>query len=89
MYFHKELLYYVELSSGSKGIVNFHSFCAKYPDFKQIKGENKDEQYYLDGYSIKWYNGADIAPAWVESQLASTTEKSSFTHYLHHSTCFL
>lgn len=67
--FIKELLYYIELSSGLKGLVNFHSLCAKHPEFKQIEDEGKGEQYYLDGYSIEWYNGADIAPEWVESRL--------------------
>lgn len=80
--FIKELLYYIELSSGSKGLVNFHSLCAKHPKFKQIEDEDKGEQYYLDGRSIEWYNGADIAPEWVESQLNSTSAKSSFNNFV-------
>ncbi len=65
----KELLYYVELSNGSKGLVDFSSLASKHTAFKQILSDDKGEQYYLDGYSIEWYNGADIAPEWVEQQL--------------------
>lgn len=67
--FVKELLYYVELSSGSKGLIDFHPLSEKHQEFKQIEDERKGEQYYLDGYSIEWYNGADIAPEWIESHL--------------------
>ncbi|WP_060466661.1 DUF2442 domain-containing protein [Acinetobacter sp. LMB-5] len=66
----KELLYYIELSNNTSGLVNFAPLAEKFDEFKQVLNEDKGEQYYLDGYSIEWYNGADIAPEWLESQLA-------------------
>ena len=69
--FVKELLYYIELSSGAKGLVDFFPLCDRHAKFQQIQDEGKGEQYYLDGYSIEWYNGADIAPEWVESRLVA------------------
>ena len=65
----KELLYYVELSNQHKGLVNFASLASQFDEFKQIETEDKGEQYYLDGYSIEWYNGADIAPEWINKHL--------------------
>lgn len=65
----KELLYYIELSNGLTGLVNFSPLTEQFTEFKQIESEDKGEQYYLDGYSIEWYNGADIAPEWIEQQL--------------------
>lgn len=65
----KELLYYVELSNNSKGLVDFNQLTSKHDAFKQIANDDKGEQYYLDGYSIEWYNGADIAPEWIDEHL--------------------
>lgn len=65
----KELLYYVELSNKQKGLINFLPLANQFDAFKQIADEGKGEQYYLDGYSIEWYNGADIAPEWIGSHL--------------------
>lgn len=65
----KELLYYVELSTGTKGLIDFMPLTKKHTEFKQIANEDKGEQFYLDGHSIEWYNGADIAPEWIDKQL--------------------
>ena len=67
----KDLLYYIELSNGAKGLVDFIQLASKHEEFKQISDDDKGEQYYLDGYSIEWYNGADIAPEWIADQLQS------------------
>lgn len=66
----KELLYYVELSNGSKGLVDFFPLTDEHVEFRQISDEDKGEQYYLDGYTIEWYNGSDIAPEWINKQLS-------------------
>lgn len=66
----KGLLYYIELSNGSKGLIDFSPLANEHIEFKQIADEDKGEQYYLDGYSIEWYNGTDIAPEWINDNLS-------------------
>ncbi|BAX56131.1 hypothetical protein PDPUS_4_00003 (plasmid) [Photobacterium damselae subsp. piscicida] len=67
--FVKELIYYIELSNGDKGLVDFSPLASKHQLFNQILSEDRGINYYLDGYTIEWYNGADIAPEWVQEHL--------------------
>lgn len=57
------------LSNNKKGLVDFAPLVEKFDLFKQIQTEDKGEQYHLDGYTIEWFNGADIAPEWIANHL--------------------
>lgn len=49
-------------SDGLKADVDFSKWIEKYPFFEQLKDLNYFKNFSLDGWTVVWPNGADIAP---------------------------
>ena len=67
----KDYMIEVEFDNGKKGVVD----CKKWlhgPIFEPVKDKNYFKKFFVDGWTISWPNGADIAP---ESLYAALKEK--------------
>ena len=49
-------------NDGVKGIVDFSGWIDKYPFFEPLKDAGYFKNFSLDGWTVCWPNGADIAP---------------------------
>lgn len=49
-------------SDGLKEQIDFSSWIEKYPFFEPLKDDDYFKQFSLDGWTVVWPNGADIAP---------------------------
>lgn len=49
-------------SDGVRGEVDFSPWIEKYPFFAPLKDANYFKNFSLDGWTVVWPNGADIAP---------------------------
>lgn len=49
-------------SDGVKAIVDFSPWIDKYPFFAQLKDTEYFKNFTLDGWTVVWPNGADVAP---------------------------
>jgi hypothetical protein len=49
-------------SDGVKGEIDFSGWIEKYPFFEPLKDTNYFKDFSLDGWTVVWPNGADIAP---------------------------
>jgi hypothetical protein len=49
-------------SDGVKANVDYSIWIEKYPFFEPLKDEEYFKNFLLDGWTVVWPNGADIAP---------------------------
>jgi hypothetical protein len=49
-------------SDGLKAEVDFSTWIEKYPFFAPLKEPDYFQNFSLDGWTVVWPNGADIAP---------------------------
>ncbi len=49
-------------SDGVRSVVDFSSWIERFPFFKPLKDINYFKSFQLDGWTVSWPNGADIAP---------------------------
>ena len=49
-------------SDGLKAEIDFADWINKYPFFKPLKDVDYFKNFSLDGWTVVWENGADIAP---------------------------
>ena len=49
-------------SDGVKAEVDFSGWIEKYPFFEPLKNPDYFKNFSLDGWTVVWPNGADIAP---------------------------
>ena len=49
-------------SDGVKAEIDFSAWIEKYPYFEPLKDAEYFKQFSLDGWTVVWPNGADIAP---------------------------
>ncbi|BBE11041.1 hypothetical protein HH1059_11140 [Halorhodospira halochloris] len=57
-----EYTYFVEFDDGVSGIVDFSSLLERGPVFSALKDKKVFSQARIEGGTIAWPNGADIAP---------------------------
>jgi hypothetical protein len=55
-------VYYIEFDDKSAGDMDFVGYLGKGPIFRQLQDLSLFRQAYIDGGSIAWPNGADLAP---------------------------
>jgi len=51
----------VEFDNGERKRINCHKYL-KGKIFEELKNEEKFKEFFIDGYTVCWPNGADIAP---------------------------
>ena len=49
-------------NDGVKSEIDFSNWIEKYPFFEPLKDTEYFKQFSLDGWTVVWANGADIAP---------------------------
>ncbi len=56
--------YTLELTfnDGLKSEIDFSNWIKKYPFFKPLENTDYFKNFTLDGWTVVWENGADIAP---------------------------
>ena len=58
----KGFVYHVVFDDGNRGDVDFTDYIGKGPVFEALKDINFFKKAKIDGGTISWPNGADIAP---------------------------
>lgn len=54
--------YLIEFDDGMRAIVDFSDFLNRGPIFEELKDKNVFRKAWIEGGTITWPNGADIAP---------------------------
>lgn len=52
----------VTFSDGVRADIDFSKWIKNYPFFEPLKDVNYFKNFSLDGWTVSWPNGADIAP---------------------------
>lgn len=68
-YLFRRLNYYVELSNGSKGTVEFDSMTRQQPAFADIIRRGCENDFYVSGDQLRWENGAVASAALIRARM--------------------
>ncbi|MCG7584925.1 DUF2442 domain-containing protein [Photobacterium sp. OFAV2-7] len=69
-YLYRQLNYYVELSDGSRGTVDFRSLVKNNPDFTALLDQDKANCYTVTRRGIHWESGAVAEVGWIRDHVA-------------------
>jgi hypothetical protein len=72
----KKYVFYIEFDDGTNGEMDFCEYLGKGPVFKPLNDLKLFKQAIVDGGTITWPNGADIAPETLYGKLTETLEQN-------------
>jgi hypothetical protein len=72
----KDFLIEVKFSGGTKKVIDFEPWLTE-PIVRPLKSKTYFERFFIDGPTIAWPNGADIAPETLyEAEAVKLTSES-------------
>ena len=73
----KDYTFFVEFDDGKKGAINFEEFLQMGPIFKPLHDKTFFREAKIEGGTIAWPNGADIAPETLYERLEKSFQGRS------------
>lgn len=71
----RDLVLELTFSDGIKADVDFAGWIEKYPFFAPLNDPDYFRGFSLDGWTVVWPNGADIAPETLHQLALESTER--------------
>lgn len=72
----RDYLIEVKFSDGTKKVINFEPWLTG-PIFRPLKSKDYFKKFFIDGPTIAWPNGADIAPETLYEAAPVKTDSDS------------
>lgn len=69
-----EYRYFIEFDDGTRGVVDFRPYLDRGPVFQGLRDLGVFRAASIQGGTISWPNGADIAPETLYAKVAESTE---------------
>ena len=66
----EDYVFYVEFDDGVAGDIDFHEYIGKGSVFEPLKTKTFFKRAVIEGGTITWPNGADIAPETLYEKIA-------------------
>ena len=68
----RDYVFNIEFDDGAAGDVDFHEYVQKGPIFKPLKTKEFFNKAFIEGGTIAWPNGADVAPETLYEKIVSS-----------------
>lgn len=69
--YQKDFIYYIEFDDGKKGNIDLSNYPNKGPIYEPLRDLSFFQNAKIEGGTIAWQNGADIAPESLYEKIAN------------------